>query len=60
VPKHAQAALFEGIAVRGTVVIPLGSLWDPALDRASEEWFSDVVLDGKDDIPQAALLKYQR
>jgi len=48
-PRQAPAALFEGNAVRGTVVIPLGWFWEPALHRASEEWFGDVVLNGKGD-----------
>jgi hypothetical protein len=74
-PKNAPSGTFESIAVRGSAVVAVGSIWDSAGDHrehalvtksdlnlapktfrewgvgdATEEWFNDVVLDGKGNV----------
>ena len=44
-PKHAPAALFEGIAVRGSVVVAAGSIWDPAVNRSEHAVVAKYDLD---------------
>ena len=33
-PRHAPAAIFEGLAVRGSTVVAVGSIWDPSVNRS--------------------------